>query len=1205
MKSKLLLYFLLLFSLHSAKAQQWTWFRSDNSGLPSNNILSLSVNDSAIVYAGTISGLGKFKNNIWTKVNVGPYQSPAILRVHTDSNKVFVGTETDGLWGLTNSTWTHYDAFTSGNGVPGIGIDSKDSLFRLDKFGDFDVWNGSGWRQILYFFSQPNNLFVDRSDNVWLLSNNAGMKKYKNGVITDYPGYYLPTDPHLLPSGLLHDMIQDSSGIYWIASRDGLIRFDGTNFSIYTTANSGICSNRLSCVSIDSVGNLWIGTWDAGISKWNGTTWQTFNITNSPLASPLINDMVVDSANRIWIANGYNSVFLPYTGQGVFQLDEDIDLSNGQLPAAPDSLKAVVISVNEVILSWKDNSNNESGFLLERSIGNTNNFQQIKFLNFNSTTYTDLTTQGGNIYYYRIRSVNNVGASSYSNIIQVDPRYCPINVNVYNAYAIAKKVRFGNINNQPFNCLSGYYNYLDQSTNIFKGQTLLLTLAVDRCTVSSDPFIGASVYIDWNSDGDFDDNQELVFTKMNINGKEEFRIAVTVPDNVIPGTSTRMRIRCEDDINPNWISIPPCGYAEETQDYTLNIINPPADFKPTPITVTDVSSHIQFPLWQDNASNETGYIVQRSIDSISFNAIASLPPNTIIYKDTALLPDTKYYYRVYAKRATDSSFSDIIGSTALSADLIRQWQGEVATDGALFAIGAFWDDYNNDGSCDLYVSGVSRLYKNQAAILNNSQFAFNSSSGTGVWGDYDNDGDNDLFVTDNIYSSGGAAPALYENNGSGSFLQPISIIQPDGRINNAVWTDYNNDGFLDLYVSYIDLGYGKLYRNNKNKTFSFVSQFNNTRGYASFVDYDNDGDNDLVATGTGLTRVHKKTDSTFTQDLTTSLVQITESCRGVSWADLDNDGDIDLFLPASSTNGISKVYINNGSGMFTVNSSFFTSIDGLAFGSAWADYDNDGFQDLFVSRSQKKNKFFRNRFGQFSEVPASVLLSENFTSFPYDEMSSAGCAWGDYNNDGFPDLFVAVSAAASRLYLNGANQYNWISVFLKGTVSNKNAIGAKVKIKVNGNWQYRWVESGSGASAHNSFRLEFGLHTAQSIDSLVVYWPSGVTQILTGVQKNQHLVITETSTPTAVNEPPVVNANLYPNPAFNNEVILVLEGNRFLRSSVAKVFDVSGRSGQYSIRSLGGSKYSIELTGLPPGTYWIEIREKQFMVRKKVIVITK
>jgi len=1204
MKSKLLLHFFLLFSILPVCAQQWTWYRYDNSGLPTNNVLSLSVNDSAIVYAATTWGLGKFRDGIWTKVPVGPNPNAELLRVYTDTDSLWVGTEFDGLWGFTNNTWTHYDQNTAGNGIVGIGTDSKDSLFRLDKFGDFDVWNGTGWRQILYFFSQPNNLFVDRSDNVWLLSNNAGMKKYKNGIVTNYPGYYLPTDAQLLPSGQLHDMVQDSSGIYWIASNDGLIRFDGTNFSMYTTANSGICSNRLRCIAVDSVGNLWMGSWDAGISKWNGTTWQTINITNSPLTSPIINDICVDSANRIWIANGYNDFVSPPGGQGVFLLDEDVDLSNGQLPAAPDSLKATVISVNEVILNWRDNSTNESGFLLERSVGNTNNFQQIKFLNFNTTTFTDLTVQGGNIYYYRIRAANNLGASSYSNIIQVDPRYCPAYATIYNAYAIAKKVRFGDINNQPFNCITGYYNYLNQSTNIFKGQTLMLTLAVDRCVITSDPFIGASVYIDWNGDGDFDDNQELVFSKMNIDGKGEFRVPVTVPDNVVPGTDTRMRIRCEDDVYPNWVAIAPCGYAEETQDYTLHVINPPAVFKPAPITTIDIASRIQYPEWQDNASNETGYIVQRSLDSVSFSAVATLPPNTIIYRDSALQPDTRYYYRVYAKRAADSSFSDIIGSTTLSADLIRQLQGDVTTDGAGFTIGAFWDDYNNDGSCDLYVSGTSRLYKNQAGILNNSQIAFATSSGTGVWGDYDNDGDDDLFLTDNIYTAGGPAPVLYENNGGGSFLPPSSIIQPDGRVNNAVWTDYNNDGFLDLYVSYLDVPYGKLYRNNRDKTFSLVFQFNNTRGYASFVDYDNDGDDDLVAMGTGLTTVHKKTDSTFTRDMTTSLAQITESCRGVSWADYDNDGDLDLFVAASLTGGISKIYINTGSGQFTMNSPVFSSIDGLAFGSAWADYDNDGFQDIFVSRSQKKNKLFRNQLGQFYEVPASVLLNENFSSFPYDEFSSAGCAWGDYNNDGFLDLYVAVSAASCRLYMNGTNQYNWISVFLKGTVSNKNAIGAKVKIKVNGSWQYRWVESGSGSAGHNSFRLEFGLRNAQSIDSLVVYWPSGIIQTLTSVQKNQHLVITEISAPTAVNEPPVVNANLYPNPAVD-KVILVVEGYRYIRSSVAKIFDAGGRLSQHTIKSLGANKYSIDVAGLSSGTYWIEIREKQFMVRKQFIVIGK
>jgi hypothetical protein len=1202
MKNKLLLQILLVFNILPGKAQQWTWFRSDNSGLPTNNVLSLSVNDSSTVYAGTLGGLAAFKNNTWTKLYVGPMPTPEILGVWTDSNRLWVGTEYSGLWGLANNVWKHYDPNTSGNGIIGFGIDSKDSIFRLDKFENFDVWIGNGWKEILNFFSQPNNLFVDRADNVWLLSNNVGLKKYKNGIITYWPGYYQPTDPQLLPSGSLYDMLQDSSGIYWIASNDGLLRFDGTNFQMYTTINSGICSNRLRCLAIDKQGNLWIGSWDAGISKWDGSTWKTFNITNSPLTSPIVNDISVDSANRIWFANGYNYFTSPNNGQGVFLLDESVDLSNGQLPATPDSLAGKVISVNEVVLSWKDHSNNESGFLLERSDGDNTNFQQIKFLNFNTTNYTDLSVNGNTVYYYRVRAVNKLGTSSYSNTIQVQPKYCTVNKADYNAYAIARKVIFGNINNQPFNCINGYYDYLDQSTNVFKGQTLFLTLAIDRCSITTDPIIGTSVYIDWNSDGDFNDDKELVLARTNIDGKEEFHIPVTVPDNVVPGMVARMRIRCEDDVYPNTVAISPCGYAEETQDYSINIINPPANFKPAPITTANISSRIQYIEWQDNASNEVSYIVERSADSLSFGTIATLPPNTTIFKDAPLQPDTRYYYRVFAKNSTDSSMSDVIGSTTLSADLIRQSQGDITTDKA-FNVGGFWDDYNNDGNYDLYVSGNNRLYKNQGGILNNSQLTF-SSSGTGAWGDYDNDGDDDLFLTDYLNGSG-SPPLLYENGGNGTFQPASAMIQPDGRINNAVWTDYNNDGFLDLYISYFDLGYGKLYRNNRNKTFSFVFKFDNAIGYASFADYDNDGDDDLIVMGAGLTAVYKKTDSVFTRDLVSTLAQTIENCRGVSWADFDNDGDIDLFVPVFLSNGQSKIYINSGSGMFTSNSTFFSNVDGAAFGSAWADYDNDGFQDIFISRSSKKNKLFRNKLAQFWEVPSSVLLSENFKSYPYDEMPSMGCAWGDYNNDGFLDLYVAVDAGFdSRLYMNGTNQYNWISILLKGTTSNKNAIGAKVKIKVNGTWQYRWVQSGSGFSGHNSFPVEFGLNTALSIDSLVVNWPSGITQILTSVGKNQQLVITESSVATAINEPPIVNANLYPNPAVDN-VTLVLETNRTIRSSTAKIFDVSGRISQHTIKHLGGTKYSIDLKGLSSGSYWVEINEKQFIVRKKIIVIKK
>ena len=137
-----------------------------------------------------------------------------------------------------------------------------------------------------------------------------------------------------------------------------------------------------------------------------------------------------------------------------------------------------------------------------------------------------------------------------------------------------------------------------------------------------------------------------------------------------------------------------------------------------------------------------------------------------------------------------------------------------------------------------------------------------------------------------------------------------------------------------------------------------------------------------------------------------------------------------------------------------------------------------GCRICLFSRFDKTNKLLRNKQVRFEDIPGSVYLDENFTSFPYNEMPSLGCAWADYNNDGFFRYVCSCQWRFSnkiRLYKNGTNQYNWIEINLKGIISNANAIGAMVKINVNGQWQYRWVQSGSGYSGHNSFTVEFGL----------------------------------------------------------------------------------------------------------------------------------
>lgn len=245
----------------------------------------------------------------------------------------------------------------------------------------------------------------------------------------------------------------------------------------------------------------------------------------------------------------------------------------------------------------------------------------------------------------------------------------------------------------------------------------------------------------------------------------------------------------------------------------------------------------------------------------------------------------------------------------------------------------------------------------------------------------------------------------------------------------------------------------------------------------------------------------------------------------------------------------------------------------------------------------------RNRLGKFEEVPSSVLIAEDYSSFPYDALPSMGCAWADYGNDGFQDLYVAVNSGfKSRLYQNGTNQYRWLSVTLKGKSSNANGIGAMVKIKVNGRWQYRWVQSGSGFAAQNSFPLAFGLGTSTQVDSLVIRWPSGIVQELKNVASNQMLRVTETSIVTGVSNVQEANTKLYPNPA-RVSVVVELKTNQLLTKKIATVFDARGSVKQFGVKQIGINRYSIDINELPNGIYWLELKAINGLIREKFVVM--
>jgi len=195
-----------------------------------------------------------------------------------------------------------------------------------------------------------------------------------------------------------------------------------------------------------------------------------------------------------------------------------------------------------------------------------------------------------------------------------------------------------------------------------------------------------------------------------------------------------------------------------------------------------------------------------------------------------------------------------------------------------------------------------------------------------------------------------------------------------------------------------------------------------------------------------------------------------------------------------------SIYHNNGDGTFMriTNGVVVTNVAD-AYACAWGDYDNDGFLDLFVSNRNLNGSnptvvnflYHNNGDGTFARVT---------TGSPANEYSDSwGCSWADYDNDGFLDLFVAAgNGRGNYLYRNNGNSNSWLTVKLVGTVSNRSAIGAKVRVKATIGWV-----------GYNELRANFGFGDATKIDIVRIEWPSGIVQTMTNVAPKQFLTVVE------------------------------------------------------------------------------------------------
>ena len=394
-----------------------------------------------------------------------------------------------------------------------------------------------------------------------------------------------------------------------------------------------------------------------------------------------------------------------------------------------------------------------------------------------------------------------------------------------------------------------------------------------------------------------------------------------------------------------------------------------------------------------------------------------------------------------------------------------------AVNSGLNSTSSAWGDYDGDGDLDLYVTNWAAAVSVPAnkLLLNSGDGAFldvaptlgvdNDRNSVGAtWADYDNDGDLDLYVVD-FYEQ----DFLYQNQAAGTGFTEVGRAQrlvnlvKAGSETSAAFGDVNNDGWLDLYI-------GKFYHDNElyvsrgDGTFDArtdlgVGDRRDTAGF-DWVDVDNDGDLDLYVVNrdqeNALYRNDLVDDGTFAEIACALSVANTQIGQAGAWADYDNDGDLDVFLANVGANslyrndgGISFVDVADAVGVRRASSSWLTANAG------WADYNGDGFQDLYLAsggdRQKQRDLLYAGSGSTFSDSSVSAGL-------PTDATYSLSVSWADMGGNGSPDLYVTNGVGlGNRLFRNDRSSDTFLRVLVRGRGpgnggANLAAIGAQVRL---------------------------------------------------------------------------------------------------------------------------------------------------------------